>query len=229
MQLKLIQSNAKSCPIAWLAHKTTAVDNLKTSHEILENGAWNDVDGRLNCLSHNTGSMPPQRRPQGPRWHQGHRDCGIALQFVRPIIDAGNTPDPTVFLASDAGRSLSAKWGTAKVRHNVTKTAARYQGFLAGGNSHNFTAEQRALGGLETPERNPLGLNINPGDDGEDLGEDDDILGPNFLGDEPPPFREDVPDLPAPTDEVNEREETPSVATGTGNNMAYMPLTFTMH
>lgn len=128
-----------------------------------------------------------QRNPGEPRdrrWLQTHPDTGITLRFIKQQFDRGNKNcSATEFRDTPDGIVLDSKWGPKRVAHNFKNTKANFLVDInpATRGQGGFTEEVRAIAGLKIPERedNNREPPLVPGDDGEDL-EEDDYLGGVF-------------------------------------------------
>ncbi|CAB9496792.1 unknown protein [Seminavis robusta] len=133
--------------------------------------------------------MPQQRACRGPKWTQSHSDTGKVLKWVAGQFAAGRRDcTHTEFKATPQGQVL---W---------------------------ITPEVRAIAGLAIPENAAAEAPpLVPGDDGEDLGAEDDILGGTLDEDE---FveEEEVADTTAPAPTPT---PPPPPTPQSGNNMSF--------
>lgn len=121
VQNKLMQSSLISLHCKWCHCLMSFTSNPAYFFSFNRHNGVSFVSGVGGPSSHNL-MMSSQRRPTGPRWHQGHRDTGSVLHWVKPIVDAGGEPDRDEFPQTAAGRELCARQSADKAKHNVPKT-----------------------------------------------------------------------------------------------------------
>ncbi|CAB9528910.1 unknown protein [Seminavis robusta] len=163
--------------------------------------------------------MPTQQRARrGPKWTQQHPDTGISLKYIHENPDSNHTE----FKATAQGQVLVDKWTAAKVDHNFKQTKKQYLIDIhpSTRGQGGFSPQVRAIAGLSIPENAAAAAPpLVPGDDGEDLGAQDDILGGTLDEDDGFEEEEEVADTTAPPTPTP--TPTPPPTPPSGNNMSF--------